>query len=241
MLNKELDIYCACISTNRPKNISEIKRLTGIDFTYYTRAGETTTYKNAGAHNVVEVNANIVVARNQAIKDANGKICLQISDDLRKVNIISGVKGNYKRVPISFIDALKIMVERFIKYDCDYAGTAITDSPIQYQNKPIEINKLIVNDCILLGGKMLFDEKADLKEDYDMFITQVRAGNKVLRFSAIAMTFPHRDNAGGANDYRTTEREKKCNEYVMLKHKGIIEHHSKRENQLKINYKKLYE
>jgi hypothetical protein len=239
MFHKELDIYCCCISTNRPDNVKKLEDKTGLKFTYYTRKDEAQIYLKSGASKVVEVDGNICKARNKAIDDSEGKVCLQISDDYKKVNIVTGSNGVYRKELITFIEALKIMVDNFRKIGGSYAGTAITDNLFYYTGKQVQQNKLIVNDCILLDGKMKFDEKADLKEDYDMFISQVKEGNKVLRFNLLLMTFPHRGNKGGANDYRTSQREAKCNEYILRKHYGIVKPHSRRENQLEINYKEL--
>jgi len=239
MINKELDIYCCCISTNRADNVNLLEQKTGLKFTYFTRKGESKNYLKNGASNVIEVDGNICEARNRAIEEAKGRLCLQISDDYKKVSLVRTRKGVYTKEDITFIEALKIMVDSFRKIGGSYAGTAITDNLFYYTGKQVQQNKLIVNDCILLDGKMKFDEKADLKEDYDMFIRQVQAGNKVLRFNLILMTFPHRGNKGGANDYRTSEREAKCNEYVLKKHYGIVKPHSRRKNQLEINYKEL--
>jgi len=239
MVDLTLSIYCACISTSRPKNVPEMIKRTGVHFTYYTKIGERKAYTDAGAKNVVEVSGNICVARNRAIKDANGMICLQVSDDYRKTNLIRGKKGEYTRKEIPFKKAVTLMASHLKSLSGTYAGTSTTDSLIQYNGKQVEANKLIVNDCILLDGAFLFDEKADLKEDYDMFVRQVREGGKVLRFNLLQMTFPHRSNAGGANDYRTSERERECNLYVMRKHQGILVNHAKRENQIKVDYKRL--
>ena len=239
MFHKELDIYCCCISTNRPDNVKALEQKTGLKFTYYTRVNESESYIKAGASKVVEVDGNICKARNKAIDDSEGKVCLQISDDYKKVTLVRGSGGVYRKEIITFIEALRIMVDSFRKIGGSYAGTAITDNLFYYTGKQVQQNKLIVNDCILLDGKMKFDEQADLKEDYDMFISQVKEGNKVLRFNLLLMTFPHRGNKGGANDYRTSERETKCNEYILRKHYGVVKPHSRRENQLEIDYKKL--
>ena len=242
MLNLELNIYCACISTNRADNIKVLEERTGLKFTYYTKENESYEYKKNGASDVVEVNGNICKARNEAIKNAGDFICLQISDDYQYCNLITGDKKNYVRTKIDFIKALKFMLNKFNKVEnCLLAGTSITDSVLHYAGKPITLNKLVVNDCILIKKGIQYDEQADLKEDYDMFVTQIRSANTVMRFDCLQMKFPHRNNKGGANDYRTTERESKCNQYVIMKHKGIIEPHNKRFNQVQINMKKLYE
>jgi|TARA_R100000479_G_scaffold167333_1_gene107700 hypothetical protein len=240
MIYEKLDIYCCCISTNRPANVEMLERRTALKWTYYTRPNESKAYYEAGASNVVEVDGNICKARNQAIEDANGKICLQISDDYKNTHIVRGGKeGKYSKRPYGFLHSLDMMVTNFRKANASYAGTAITENLFYYNGKPIQFNKLIVNDCILLDGKMKFDEKADLKEDYDMFVRTVQSGLVVMRFNLLLMGFPHRGNKGGANDYRTREREKECNMYILKKHSGIIVPHKTRENQVEINYKKL--
>lgn len=242
MINNHFNIYCACISTNRPDNVKVLEERTGLKFTYYTRPNEKQKYLDAGASSVIEVDGNICKARNKAIRDAGALICLQISDDYQYCNIITGAKNNYKRTKIPFNKALQFMLDKFATVDnASIAGTSITDSILHYTGKPIRINQLIVNDCILVKDGIQYDEKADLKEDYDMFVTQVRAGKNVVRFDCLQMKFPHRGNKGGANDYRTSEREQKCNMYVMMKHKGILEPHNTRKNQIQVNKKKLHE
>jgi hypothetical protein len=242
MINHEFNIYCACISTNRPENIKKIEDNTGLKFTFYTKKNEKQTYLNYGATNVVEVDGNICKARNKAILDSKNLICLQISDDYQYCNLIHGEKGNYLRTKITFKKALAFMLNNFIKIDkCNLAGVSITDSILHYTGKPISLNQLVVNDCILIRNKIEYDEFADLKEDYDMYVTQIKSGYTIMRFDCLQMKFPHRNNKGVANDYRTIEKEKICNSYVISKHNGILEPHSKRLNQIQINKKKLYE
>lgn len=244
MYNKDLGIWCACISTNRAANVSKIEERTGLKFTFYTREGESDSYKENGAQNVVEVDGNICRARNTAIADAEklGLPCLQISDDLKRVYKFTGVKGNTTRKKWNFIEAITWMLKIWNKPEvknCRWAGTAITDALFHYQGIKVSQNKLVVNDCILLRDGIRFDEKADLKEDYDMFLTEYTSGRTVLRFDCVAIGFEHRENKGGANDYRTTEREKTCNDYLKLKWGDYIMEHDIREGQIKINYKLL--
>lgn len=235
MYNKEVGLYLACISTNRPGNVQEIKKRTGLDFTFYTRKGETELYKKNGANAVVEVDGNIVVARNKAISDAGANYCLQISDDYQYTNLITGMKGNYKRTKIEFVKAIEIMLKKAKELNATVCGTSITDSVIHYQSKPYTINKLVVNDCIIVRPSLIYDERADLKEDYDMFCTCIKNKELVLRFDCLQMKFPHRTNKGGANDYRTKEKEQACNLYVLNKHFGMLQNHKTRKGQIQIN------
>jgi hypothetical protein len=239
VLNSELGIYCACISTGRAKNVKTLEERTGLKFTYFTKSGESEAYTKNGASNVVEVDGNICKARNVAISEAGGKICLQVSDDYRRTMKAFMINGVKKKKEISFLKAIELMLKNMVASGSDYCGVATTSNILNYNGKGCELDKLIVNDCVMMGGKMNFDESADLKEDYDMFVRQVRSGAHVLRLNCLLMDFPHRENDGGANTYRTTEREDICNRYVMRKHEGIIVPHVRRKGQVQINYKQL--
>jgi hypothetical protein len=233
------NLYFACISTGRPENIAKIKEITGIDFVYYTRPQDVVEYGVAGAKKVIGVAGNIVEARNQATKDAlsQGKLCVQISDDIKGIYKAIIKDGKKSRVKIPFADAVTEMAEYCKAMNIKYAGTAVTDNPLNYNEKDIALNKLIVNDLIIVGE--MFDEKADLKEDYELFCRIVSNGGFTARFEKFLVDFPHRENKGGANTYRTYDYEKQCNQYVIDKYPLLVREHSKRDNQLEIIYSNI--
>ena len=243
MLNKKHNIFVACISSGRPECYEKITSFTGEAITFFTRKGEREQYKSFGAKNIVEVDGNIVKARNTAILMAKklNVPCLQLSDDLRAIKIAyKNEEGKIKRAWSTFDEILPILLQEMLSHGADYVGVGITDNALNYKENFFMYNKLIVNDFVICGGEVMFDEKADLKEDYDMFIRQIRDyGNVVVRADNILCTFPHRDNTGGANSYRSEEYEAKCNQYIMDKHKGLIIPHKRRPNQVEICYKKL--
>lgn len=229
----------ACISTNRPANVPKLEKATGHKFTWFVKPGEEKDYRDAGASSVIEVDGNICVARNKAIHEAGELTCLQISDDYKSVAFITQENQVNIRTRASFDEALTQMVALHVGHNSSYTGVAITNSLLHYTGKTVDINKLIVNDCILIRSAICFDPLANLKEDYDMFVRTVTQGRICLRINYMQMDFPHRNNKGGANDYRTEELERKCNLYVMNKHYGYIQLHKTRKNQLAINYKAL--
>jgi len=251
MRHKHLKAYISVVSSSRPHNVPKMIELLGEEVTFYVKRGEEQFYKAAGAKHVkgtpgTDINKKVWTVshqRNHAIKDAValGLPCVQSSDDLKRMNVasINPLTGKPKRYPISFDEALEILLEEMKAQKSDYCSVGITDNPLNHKESFFTYNKLIVNDLIINGGKYLYDELADNKEDYDMFVRQVLAGETTVRADNILCVFPHRENEGGCNLYRTYEHEAKCNSYVMQKHPGIVIKHKRRDNQLEINYKEL--
>jgi hypothetical protein len=252
MKHKTLKAYITVISSGRPDNVQTMIKHLGEEITFYVKKGEEQAYKSQGAKKVIgvvgtDVNKKVWTVshqRNAAIKDAMklGLPCVQSSDDLKAIKIAykDEETGKIKRAWSTFDEILPIMLEEMETHDADYCAVGITDNALNYKEHFFSYNKLIVNDLIINKGEFLYDELADNKEDYDMFIRQILAGKTTVRCDNILCTFPHRENAGGCNLYRTYEHEKKCNQYIFSKHPLIAQPHKKRDNQIEINYKELY-
>jgi len=154
----------------------------------------------------------------------------------------TNVDGSYNFEKVVFRKALPYFFSKFLESGADYGGVAITSNRLNYTGVNVQLDKLIVNDMILISpNSFLFDTKADLKEDYDAFLQNMFACGKVFRANFMICDFPHRENKGGANLYRTIEREIKCNEYVKKKWKGLLIDHKTRKDQISVNYKLLKE
>jgi len=228
-------VWLACISTKRPTNVRKIHK--HCVPTFYTAKNEEHWYLLAGAKSVIEVDGNIVVARNKAIADAKANgcdYCLQLSDDVRR--FLEFTSDKTKNV-VTFGYVLRKIVGLGNGYDL--IGTSINHNPRNYKKSYFVKNRLVVNDCILIKSDLLYDEQANLKEDYDMFLQLMTTGRRVLRIDNIAGEFPHRENKGGANTYRTYDFEKSCNDYIISKWNGLIKAHPTRRNQVAIDYSKL--
>lgn len=240
--NKE--IFVAVISHNRPENMAKLKLVLGQKFTVYVNRGQGKVYKevcNKIGCKVRETKFNdICTARNLAIEDATKEkaFCIQVSDDLRKIEQVSISKGKRIVKPISFQDVSHNMVDLMKKYRVNYSGVAITTSRLNFTGKILDIDKLIVNDLIgIAPGSFRFDVKAALKEDYEACIRELVVGPGVLRMNSILCHFPHRENKGGANDYRTTVTETLANNYVKSKWAAFVVDHKTRPGQISLNYK----
>lgn len=232
-----IPIWAVCISTKRPSNVQKIKK--HIDTSWYVCPNEKKAYEDQGAKNVIEVSGNIVAARNKAIIDAKlnkCSLCLQLSDDVtRFYEYLSETKA----VTVNFDYVFKKMVHYATHENVKLVGLSINQNARNYKKNYYTVNKLVVNDCILGDVNFLYDEKADLKEDYDMFLSLVTRGHKVVRIDNLAGAFPHRENKGGANTYRTFFREQKCNAYISNKWKHFVRTHKTRVNQLEIVYQNI--
>lgn len=230
-------IWVACISTKRPENVQKIKK--HIDPSWYVCPNEKKLYEANGAKGVVEVDGNIVAARNKAITDAknNGcSLCLQLSDDVTRFYEFLNEK---KAKPVDFDYVFKKMVAYAASDAVKLVGLSIQNNTRNYKKTFYTVNKLVVNDCVLIDTNFLYDEKADLKEDYDMFLSLTTRGHKVIRLDNLSGAFPHRENKGGANTYRNFFREQKCNSYILTKWKHLVRTHKTRVNQIEIMYKNL--
>lgn len=233
--------YIVCvISTQRAQNVPEIQKFyPNSELVFFVSKNEGLSYKKFGAKHVVECERNISTARNEAFLycKQRGKYCVQTSDDMRGITMIK----DGKKTPCTTYEAIEDMIAKMEETGAMICGVAITDNLLNYK-MDWRKDKLIVNDLIVISPKneILYDKGAFLKEDYDMYVMQMQAHKIVLRADKYMCRFPHRENKAGANTYRTHDLEKQQNEYVMRKHEGIIVLHSRRENQVEINYKKLY-
>ena len=83
-----------------------------------------------------------------------------------------------------------------------------TDGRNYQQYKPFSLTQPILGPC---SGHwehdLLYDDKMDLKEDYDISIQALNKYRKILRFNKYAVDADHKTNKGGCVSYRTLERE----------------------------------
>lgn len=230
------------ISHNRPGNVQKIQEVINThEVTFYVNDGEAEAYKAAGALRVVECGTNICQARNMAIKEATEieRISIQVSDDLKGIKRVHLEPHTYKRLQsdITFKEVVDALIKEMLSHGAYYGGVAINNNPLNYTGLDVSYNKLVVCDLIaVMPTGVLFDEEMYLKEDYAITITELLAGRNVVRLNNMLCNFPHRENEGGANGYRTTEAEAAANARVMAKWPEYVKPHATRENQISLNY-----
>lgn len=248
MINSHLPagrFHMAVISTKRPERVAPMLQVLGsIISTWYVSEGEEEAYISAGlpTDRVKGCLKNISAARNSALKDAriHNACSIQSSDDLRSVKTPFLSEGKYQRKRITVQDAISHLLRTSQITKRVYGGVALTSNVQNYRGESVSLDKFVACDLILVGPSCsLFDETVALKEDYDMTLTAMMTHGGVFRCENVLCDFPHRDNAGGANTYRTAEAEKAVTQRLFKKWGDLIALHPTRQGQIILNYSKI--
>lgn len=238
------NVWLAVISHFREDNVPKIIKVLGHEPTFYVNDGEKLDYTKAGAKSVRECGNNICKARNEAILEAkrNKLPCIQISDDLKGIKKIKLVSGKRVQKPISVDDAIEIMMDEMHRIKAEFGGVAVTSNALNYQGQDFSYDKLIVNDLVCIMNQtrktLLFDNSLPLKEDYDICLTLLTAGQNIVRCNNLLCNFPHRENKGGANGYRP-KQESIITKKLFKKWGNYILPHKTRPGQVSLNYKAI--
>lgn len=187
----------------------------------------------------VAIGGKLCRARNLALDMAfasqTGVLCLQLSDDLKKIEQPEWdeTRKKYVAKPMDFDTAVLTMIVALQSTGAKLAGVAPTSNPFYYRGKPIHPRAFIVGDMILVGNTTLrFDEEMRLKEDYDYTLKHLDSYGRVARCDDVLATFQHRSNAGGAVAYRTPEEEQRAIEQLKKRWGRLIADNPKRPNEI---------
>jgi len=238
------NFHLAIISTKRPGNVPFMQKLCEPFVPYwFVNDGEGEEYASAGAKTVFECGNNICEARNYALERAFAVDLpsIQISDDLRSIKRVKfDVSGKRVAEFSSVAETASELINQLKRFNAFFGGVAINNNPLNYTGTDISTDKLIVNDFICMTPSLYrFDEALALKEDYDMCVAQLLAGNKIIRLNNILCDFPHRQNAGGANTYRNDSTEAEATRRLMAKWPKYIVPHKTRLGQVSLDYKAI--
>jgi hypothetical protein len=202
-------------------------------YIFCVRNGEKTLYENAGCKYVHET-GKLVESRNFALKHAfaNNNICIQLSDDIVKVNTNKSF-GTKKEVDLD--ESLTDMVNIFNKITGVYLmGVPPTDNYF-YAKKLVSKNTFCIGDLLFVKPcNLYFDESLTLKEDYDYTLQHINQYGHCFRYQKYLYTFQHYKNKGGAVDYRNESEEQKNIFYLMAKWGSKIKLNPKRKNEILI-------
>jgi hypothetical protein len=220
------------ISAGRPGNVPAMERIAP-GSTWVVPAAETRAYLDAGATAVMEDGGGLIAARNRALEVAfsHGAPCVQLSDDLRKLEQALGPKETR---PLPFSEALDLM-----RQACRAAGARLSGiAPVAnafYFNpaRPFNTAAFILGDFMyVLPSEPRFDAGLRLKEDYDFTLQHLVAHRAVARCNGILGHFAHRTNKGGACAYRTAGLEQAAIGYLKAKWPGYIKDNPRRPNEI---------
>lgn len=160
---------------------------------------------------------NIVKKRNWILKNIPRPL-IMIDDDVDKITMTEG--GDYfteygrakQMIPLTEEQAESVLIEcanLAYLWGCPMFGFNLnTDGRNYQQYKPFSLSQPILGHCCgHLDHDLLYDEKMDLKEDYDMSLQALNKYRKILRINKYAVNAEHKDNSGGCVSYRTMQRE----------------------------------
>lgn len=223
-------MHVAIISTNRARNVPRMEQLAdGCHPTWYVGEGETGAYKYVGAQRVVE-SGGLCRSRNRALDDADGQVCLQLSDDLRK---LAWAETKTETRPMKLAEAAGRMIEAMGMVSAQLSGVAPTPNPF-FSSPRIHQAAFVVGDMIAVaaGCSLRFDEQFTLKEDYDYTLQHLTEHRRVARVDQLMATSLHGTNRGGAVDYRTAEEEDRNIDRLMSKWPGCFRPNPRRPHEV---------
>ena len=202
------------------------------EYIFCVKKGEGKFYKQNGCLNVKET-GNLMDSRNFALEDAfkNKKICVQLSDDIKKV-VVNKNFGKPKMVDLDF--AIKDIILKFNKVKgVNLLGIPPTDN-FFFAKKILSINTFCIGDMLFVKpSDIRFDTQLTLKEDYDFTLQHKQRGD-VVRYQKYLFTFEHYSNKGGAVDIRNEKEEQKNILILKLKWGDKIRLNPKRKNEILI-------
>lgn len=220
------------ISSGRASNLPFTQKQKN-EYSFCVKNGEKDIYKKNGCKKVYET-GSLIESRNWALENAfkNNKICVQISDDLKRVRLNEKL---FQKKEVYLDEAINDIANLFSKTKGIYLlGVPPTDNSL-FSNKLISENTFCIGDCFFVKPSApRFDNNLTLKEDYDFTLQHIKNYGKCIRFQKYLWTFQHYKNKGGAVDYRTEEKELKNIQYLILKWGAKIKLNPKRKNEILI-------
>jgi hypothetical protein len=202
-------------------------------YIFCVKKGEKHLYKKYGCKNVFET-GSLMQSRNAALDMAfnENKICVQLSDDLKKVTTNKNFSIK-KQVDIDF--AISELVNIFNKVDGVYLMGIPPTSNDFFAKSLISKNTFCIGDMLFIKPNDLrFDTLLTLKEDYDYTLQHLAKYKNCFRYQKYLFEFEHYKNKGGAVDYRTEQEEQKNIKILFAKWKNKIKLNSKRKNEILI-------
>jgi hypothetical protein len=233
-------IFVAVISARRPHTVKEMSAFTKDTATWFVPEEDAAAYAEQGAVVYAGSANELCEARNAALEEATrqGAWCLQLSDDLKKVEspVWSVEKNKFVAEAMPFGTAVATMRQALLTTGASLAGVAPTANPFYYGGKPIHPKAFIVGDMMLIRTPSpCFDLELKLKEDYDFTLAHLKLNGMVARCNDILATFQHRSNKGGAVSYRTAQLEQESIAYLKQKWGSLIKDNTKRPNEILLN------
>ncbi|OPY90567.1 MAG: hypothetical protein A4E73_02411 [Syntrophaceae bacterium PtaU1.Bin231] len=144
---------------------------------------------------------------------------VMIDDDVRGLTHSEAGRQNIMLAPDVALDVIERTADLAMEWGCRLFGFNLnTDGRNYQQYKPFTLTQPVLGPFSgHLEHDILYDERMDMKEDYDMSLMHLNRYRKVLRWNKFAYACEHGTNLGGIVSYRTMERERRACEAIMAK------------------------
>jgi len=235
-------------------------RAAGVQPTWYVDKPSVPQYRAVGL-TVVE-GGKLVPARNMALRKAKkqGKVCVQISDDISKWNYCQGEVNRQRTLEaankagheaatlrISPLAAARFIVAKMrsvpegqkrpmlggVFYNSNHGQSFMTDA--------FTVDNFILGDFFVQepSSPCLFDPRMTLKEDYDFTCSHLAKHGAILRCNRMMIQAAHETNAGGAVSERDEAGTKERKNIAILQEKwpGVFRTGKRGDTQVVMNWK----
>ncbi len=199
---------------------------------FCVKNGEKSLYEENGCKNVFET-GKLLQSRNFALEHAfaENKICVQISDDIKKV-VVNKNFGEPKQIELDYAIEKIVILFKQVK-GIKLLGIPPTNNHF-FAKTIVSKNTFCIGDVMFIKpNELRFDEQLTLKEDYDYTLQHIKRYG-TIRYQEFLFEFQHYSNKGGAVDIRNDKEEQR--NIMILKNKwgDKIRLNTKRKNEILI-------
>jgi hypothetical protein len=221
----------AVVSAGRPGRVAPTAaQAEGLELHWYVPMPEVMEYYRAGAAFVTGCEGGLSEARNLALADADGRWNVQLSDDLRRLKVLTALGAK----PVALAGALGVLLNLTQAHEAHLGGAAPTDNALFARGPRLSYDKFIVGDLMVIDSASTprFDPAIRLKDDYDFTLQHLATYGIVLRWDHLLASWDHRTNRGGCVAYRTPEVEQADIIQLRAKWPGCIVDNRRRPNEI---------
>lgn len=212
--------------------------------TFFVPKSESHQYKEAGIKNIVEVPSKIqgiTKTRNWILKNVEDPRVVFIDDDVRYCGYTKLHDDHSQKIEIK---EEEFWLEQFESlFDvCEQVNFKIwgvkSESATRsvYPYKPFNFKTYVTASCmgIINDGEYLFDERFEVKEDYEICLRHILDKGGILGCRFIHWDNSHWYDEGGCNDYRTIHMEREAIKLLVEKYPSMVRSAKRKANEFTI-------
>lgn len=216
-------------SKGRPATITSAKILKSAML--FVPADEVADYERSGNTNVVGVPRSvkgITATRNYILKSTADPWVVMVDDDVKSQGFVKLLPANVKHIRLDEKQWIAEMVKLFelteqLHFRLWGVATQSAARSV-YPWKPILTRSYVTGSFmgIVNDGKVRFDERYPVKEDYELTLRCIRQDGGVVAARYLYWENSHWKDPGGCSGYRTQLMELRCIKMLANSYPGMI-------------------